>query len=309
MRLRLKAVACASDEGVAPLLTLEIGLWLRTFRLIMKHRFVFLLLLCLATVAQVQAQFYVGVHGGLTLPEGIYSESRMSDNGWMFTEGHQWLAGAGKGWSAGVDMSFAMPFHPSLELVLSAEYMQSGVNKDVKDYYDYIYRARYSNCAKYSMQLPKFRNIPVLLGVRYAYPVTKGIDFYGEVLAGINVRHISDWTLSYASGDWSTGDGQQLAEYNNEDRRVYEKATTFAFRVGAGFLFKKKVTVGADFNILGPSPLVWDRTSTIRYSVYGEMVEHSTTQHVVYSNLNPVMVRVHVGFRLAPFKTRTVQDW
>jgi len=258
---------------------------------------------------QVRAQFYVGLHGGWTLPQGFYSESRMSDNGWMFSEGHQRLAGAGKGWAAGMDLSFAMPFHPALEVVLSADYMQSGVNMDVEDYYEYVYSTRYSNCSKYLMELPKFRNIPILLGVRYAYPATKGIDLYGEALAGINLRRISDWTLAYATSNWEMGDGQQLAEYNNEDIRIYGKSNTFAFRLGAGFIIKKKVTLGASFNMLGASPLTWDRNTTIRYSVYGEMVENTTTQHVDYTELKPVMVMVQLGFRLEPFKTKTVQDW
>lgn len=275
----------------------------------MKHRFLPLLILFLVMATQVRAQFYVGLHGGWTLPQGFYSESRMSDNGWMFSEGHQWMAGAGKGWAAGVDLSYAMPFHPSLEVVLSADYMQSGVNMDVEDYYEYIYSTRYSECSKYLMELPKFRNIPIMLGVRYAYPATKGIDLYGEALAGINLRRISDWTLAYATSNWNVGDGQQLAEYNNEDIRIYGKANTFAFRLGAGFIFKKKVTLGASFNMLGASPLTWDRNTTIRYSVYGEIVENTTTQHVDYTELKPVMVMVQLGFRLTPFKTRTVQDW
>ncbi len=275
----------------------------------MKPRFILWLILLAAMTTQVRAQLYVGLHGGWTLPQGAYAESRMSDNGWMFSEGHQRLAGAGKGWAAGMDLSFAMPFHPSLEAVLTADYMQSGVNMDVEDYYGYVYSTRYSNCSKYMMELPKFRNIPILLGLRYAYPVTKGIDLYGEVLAGINLRYISDWTLAYATSNWNMGDGQQLAEYNNEDIRHYDFACAPAIRLGAGFLFKKKVTLGASFNMLGGSPLSWDRNTTIRYSVYGQLVEKTTTQHVDYTELKPMMVMVQVGFRLSPFHTRTVQDW
>lgn len=275
----------------------------------MKYRFFLLATICLLLASQGRAQFYVGLHGGWTLPQGFYAESRMSDNGWMFSEGHQRLAGAGKGWATGVDLSFAFPFHPSLEVVASADFMQSGVNRDVEDYYVYIYQARYSQCSKYLMELPKFRNIPILLGVRYAYPVTRGIDFYGEAMAGVNLRRITNWTLAYATDSWTQTDGQEFAEYNNEDNRVYGQANTFAFRLGAGFLFKKKVTLGAAFYMMGASPLTWDRNTTVRYSVYGQMVENTTTQHVVYTDLNPTLVMVQLGFRLCPFKTRTVQDW
>lgn len=275
----------------------------------MRQWFLPLLLFVLFLRFPAMGQFYVGAHGGVTLPQGFYSDSRMSDNGWMFTQGHQRMAGAGKGWAGGIDVSYAFEFHPALEVVASADFMQSGVNRDVKEYYDYVFSSRYSQCASYQMVLPKFRNVNVFMGVRYAYPLTRGVDLYGEVLAGINFRQITNWTTAYASSNWVAGGGQQAAEYDNEEVCVYGRSNTFAFRLGAGFLIKKNLMLGAGFYMLGDSPLSWDRSTAVRYSVYGEIAERNATQHVDYHSLCPTLVMVQLGYRLTPFRVRRVQAW
>lgn len=273
----------------------------------MKKLLVLSSYLLLLTV--LRAQLYVGIHGGATLPQGLYAESRMSDNEWMLAEGHQLKGGAGKGWDAGIDISYAMPFHPSLEVTFSADFMQGPPNRDIKEYYEINYSRRYSQCSLYDMRLPNYRNIPILLGVRYNYPVTIGIDLYGEALVGINRRIITDWVLTCTNEPWTPQEELDYPEYNNIDIRSYIPATTFALRLGAGFILKKKYTIGASFQMLGKAPLSWDRTVITRYDVYGHISEYTDQTHTDYTNLNPTFVLVQVGYRLNPFEgARHVQD-
>ena len=256
------------------------------------------------------AQLYVGVHGGATLPQGFYAESRMSDNEWMFSGGHQHMAGAGRGWAAGIDISFAMPFHTPLEAVLSADFMQSGPNRDVQEYYEISYARRYSQCSLYEMKLPRYRNIPIFLGVRYSYPVATTVDLYGEAFAGVNYRTFTDWSLTYTKEPWTTQPELPYPEYNNIDIHTYTPATTFAFKLGAGFIIKKKITLGASFLQLGKAPLAWDRTLITRYDIYGNVSENTDQTHTDYTDICPTLVLVHLGYRINPFKTtRHVQDW
>ena len=270
----------------------------------------FALLLTAGGYRQAAAQLYVNIHGGMTQPQGYYADSRMSDHEWMLAQGHQLKAGAGRGWAAGLEISYAMPFHSNLEAVLSSEFMQSGVSRDVKDYYEQVYALRYSQCSKYEMKLPRFRNVPVLAGVRYCYPLTTLFDLYGEALAGINIRMISDWTHAFADGNWTAVDGQEFAEYNNVKVCRYTPTTTFAFRLGVGILIKKMVSVGASFNMLGKGPLSWEQEEITRYSVYGDIRENRNSTQIDYFNINPTLVMVSVGFRFKAFSgARHVQDW
>lgn len=272
----------------------------------------FLSLLLLLTVAtpRLHAQLYVNLHGGITLPQGFYADSRMSDHEWMFTQGHQLKAGAGHGWAAGLEVSYAMPFHKNLETVLSADFMQSDPNRDVQDYYTHVYTRHYSQCSRYEMQLPRFRNIPLMAGLRYCFPLTSLFDLYGEALAGVNFRSFTDWTLAYADANWTQPEGVEEAEFNNMKIYRYSPARTFALRLGVGFLIKKKVSIGASFNILGQAPLSWNQEETVRYNIAGEINQITTSNHVDYFNINPTLLLVSIGYRFQLFSgARHVQDW
>lgn len=255
-------------------------------------------------------QMYIGLHGGVTLPSGYYAESRMSDHEWMLTGNNQLKAGAGKGFFGGLDISFPMPFHTKLEAVLTAEYLQGNVNADIQNYYQRVAN-KYSNCDQYELILPRFQNIPVLLGLHYNYRIGTYYDLYGEVLAGVNFRKITPWQQSYSSSSYTDSDGQTFSNFSSLERYKYDDATTFAFRIGAGILIRKLVTVGASYTVLGKAPLQWDYTRSGTYNTPLGVHETVNTTHVTYADLNPTMVCVVLGFRINPFKglRRHVQDY
>lgn len=235
----------------------------------MKRILTLLLTLCCLALPAARAQLYIGLHGGATLPTGFYADSKMSDYEWMLNGGHQSKAGAGTGYAVGLDVAYAMPFLSDLSVLLEGEFMQSEPNKDVQKYHDIHYPE--GGCI-----LPKYRNIPILIGMRYSYPIGKYYDLYGEVLGGANIRMITPYTFS-------------TSVY------TYENATTLAFRVGAGIVVRDMVTLGAGFSTLGRAELAGD------YSYYDTK----------FYTMNPTMVTVSLGFRINAVKglTRNVQDY
>lgn len=275
-----------------------------------------LLLLLLILSQTASAQLYLGLRGGVTLPKGTYAESRMSDNEWMFTEGHQHKGGAGRGWNAGLDIAYAIPLPISnagsssaIELLLSADFMQSGLSRDISDYYEFSYPHRYDRCSLYEMQLPRIRHIPILAGIRFDYPLTSGIKLYAEALAGINLRRITDWSLTFADNSYTQSDGQTFAQYANTDIRRYAPANTLGLRFGVGIIAKERLTLGATLNHLGNAPLIWDRTTTTAYSIYGQPIQNTTTQHVAYTPLKALILAVNLSYRLPLTSSRHIQDW
>ena len=268
------------------------------------------LLLAAGGTHQAKAQLYVNLHGGITLPQNDYADSRMSDHEWMLAQGHQHKAGAGLGWAAGIEVSYAMPFHKNLEAVLAGDFMQGDMSTDVKNYYEQSRLLHYSQCSQYEMVLPRYRNVPVMAGVRYCYPLTTLFDLYGEALAGFNIRMISNWTLAFTSGDWNAVDELEYADFNNVKICRYAPATTFAFRLGIGILINKMVNVGASFCMLGNGPLSWEQEEITRYNLYSEVRENRVQTHQDYFSINPTLVSVTLGFRLKVFSgARHVQDW
>ena len=236
----------------------------------MKRLTTILLTLCCLSIPATRAQLYIGLHGGATLPTGFYADSKMSDYEWMLVGFSQNKVGAGTGFAAGLDVAYAMPFLSDLSVVLEGEFMQSDPNEDVKKYH-----LAHSTEGEYT--LPKYRNIPIMLGMRYSYPIGKYYDLYGEVLGGVNIRMITPYT-------------EGLREY------TYDNATTLAFRIGAGVIVRELVTLGAGFTSMGKAPLTGDYFSSADQK---------------YNIIKPTMVTISLGFRINAIKglTRNVQDY
>jgi len=274
-----------------------------------------LILICLLVAAtccprHAQAQLYLGLRGGATLPQSLYADSRMSDNEWMFTQGHQLKGGVGKGWLAGLDIALALPFAKGLEIVASTDFMQSGMNSDVQEYYSKYYIHRYSQCSSYLMELPRLRNIPLLAGLQYSYPLTTLVSLYGLAQIGANLRLITPWTLAYADAGWTYPPDNEALQYNNMKVCTYTPATTLALRFGGGFIIKNVVTLGFSVNLVGASPLVWDQQETVRYYTGGTLNELVNNTRIEYYNLRPVYVGVSLGYRSKVSNAqRHVQDW
>ena len=245
-------------------------------------------LLCLLPL---RAQFYIGVHGGVTLPTGYYGDSRMSDYEWMMIEGHQLRAGAGTGFSAGVDFSFPMPFLSDLSALVSADFMQSTPNKDVSSYYANHYAAE-------EVVLPQYRNIPIMLGFRYSYPLGTFYDLYGEAQMGVNLRQLTEFKYPVGSN--------KIFSYQ------YDDSYSMAFHLGVGIMIRDLVSVGAGVNLMGRKPLKGtftriDKTSTPEGP---EEVSKSEPYNPEYTTIKPTMVYINLGFHINPFKnyTRRVQE-
>ena len=236
----------------------------------MKRLFILFLTLCSLALPAVRAQLYIGLHGGATLPTGYYADSKLADGEWMLQGTNQMKVGAGAGFSAGLDVAYAMPFLTDLSVIVEAEFMQSEPNKDVKEWH-----SKHGTEGEYT--LPKYRNIPILAGVRYSYPIGKYYDLFGEVLGGVNIRTITPYV-------WG-------ARTN-----TYDNATTMAFRIGAGIVVRDMVTLGAGFTSLGKAPLTGDY-----YSAADQK----------YNIVKATMVTVSLGFRINVMKglTRNVQDY
>ncbi|GEM_PF-1524851 len=272
-----------------------------------------LLVLMLVAAASIpaRAQLYLGVRGGATLPTGFYAESRMSENEWMLIGGHQKKAGAGIGFSAGLEAAFAMPFHTNLEVVLSADYMQSGPSRDVRDYYLTYLTQRYGAAGNFTCTLPYFRNIPALLGIRYAYPTGKLIDLYAEALCGVNYRMISPFSHTADARNYTSTSGQYYQRYYNHTDYTYANTLTFAFRLGGGIIINDMFTLGASFSMLGGGRLSWDNNSAKEYLFDGGANQKfEDSEHKDYYEINPTMVTVSLGFRFPVWKGASrVQDF
>lgn len=258
-------------------------------------------LLCLCSLSQ--AQFKVGVHVGPTLASGYYSESQMSDQRWLL-QGESLLGGAGAGVGTGLEVSYRVPGIKGFDVLFQGDYLYSGLNSDCKSHVDNEIVRGEQDFDNYTYTPARYHNVPLMLGVRYTFPLNSVYGFYGEAFCGLNIRHINSMVVDYSDGSYTNPDGITLNDYRNLKQRDYLNATTFAFRLGAGIMIKDMVSVGASFNRLGSAPV---QGSYTRYSCNnipspGGVQEFKDVKDFTYAEVNPTMVFISVGYHFNPFK-------
>lgn len=277
------------------------------------HKRAALLLAFLAMACAAKAQVYVGLHGGAALPTGYYGESCIADNGWLFDGSNGKMAGVGAGFAAGIDVAYALPFHTNLEVLLKAQYLQNGCNRNLRTHFNEAYPksvGTHSSQYGYAVTLPTHRNVALQTGLCYAYPVAKCIDLYGEALCGIAFRLVSPFVLTVDASNYQLHDGQIFDNYNNRENYTYSNSLAFSCQGGAGFLIAKCVTLGASFLWLGSRSLSWQQHQETTYSTGDRTQTETADTHTDFAPLSPTLVLIHLGYRFPVWNgDRHVQDY
>lgn len=197
------------------------------------------------------------IYAGGAFPMGNYKAGKMTDNvpaDWalLFTDGNKGYAGIGYniGWDALIPVS-----RNGLGIFLGMDYFFNGHNKDIKafisDYNDVIDKA------------PKVHNItPLMFGLRYLGSINKNFGIFVEVGGGPNIRLISKMELSFTEVHY--GDYYEINETLN-----YDPALTFAFKVGAGMMIARHLSLGVDFYSLGSAQVKGKDEYNIYSTFYG----------------------------------------
>lgn len=112
---------------------------------------------------------------------------------------------------------------------LSAFY--NDLNYDIKDWYEDLMMF----ATKYS--IPKYLNIPLILGCQYEKHLSTSLNWYGEIGAGVNMLYISKF-------------GYDEHNYYHF-RQSFKPSFKVAYKVGTGILINNKYTIGFAYSGLG----------------------------------------------------------
>lgn len=169
--------------------------------------------------AQTKSEFQIG----LAAPSGDFADDDEED---AFSDGS---GVAGTGFYLGY--KFLSPLKASgLFWTFSAGVMYNDLQSDFKDdLEDYLEDAD-------DFSLPKYINVPVLIGLQYEKSLSDNISLYGEGAIGPNLFKLTNYSVS-----------------SDE----YESTTTFkpiiglGFKIGAGIVLNNKYTIGLSYLGLG----------------------------------------------------------
>ena len=219
---------------------------------------------------------------------------------------------AGTGFGLGFKYQLSIPKIDGLRFLVGAELMYNPLNGDAKDWFDDNFTSGtdhysneyggYSYDYDYEVTLPKYLNVPLMVGLNYAIKLNDKINIFGEVAAGINMRLNTNTKILYEANGTSweiSADGDYNYYYEvptiEESRYKYDNAITFAYRFGAGVTFDR-ISIGLHWYNLGAAKVKGKIETESDFSKYGVVQHYSEEENFKHKELSISMLTLTVGY-------------
>lgn len=237
----------------------------------------------------VKAQTDFSIHLGGALPLGSYADSQDIPN--SFQDGNYEIAwntktnkaGAALGLNLGAKLRFNLPAIKGLGVIATADLFFNPSNKEARDFFEDYMMVTMENIGirKYDISIPKYINIPIMLGLNYEYNIKDNVKIWGEGGVGLNIGIITDLTMEASEYDY-----EFLSEFN------YDNQYTLGFQLGAGVLLSEQLSIGLHYYNLGSQRIegIMKYTSTSDYGAEGDRARGSLDR------INPNMLILRLGY-------------
>lgn len=193
-----------------------------------------------------QAQPHFSLRFGGNFPYGKFAEasgdySAGNPINWGLMDNSK-KGGAGLGAIVGGQLKYDIKNVNGLGIIASVDGMFNSLGSDVTDYYDDMIDDLDGATNEFSVSLPMYINIPVMAGLNYSFAASGNLGLFVEAALGANIRIITDAVQTTYTPS---------TNYERIVTREYNRATTTAYRVGAGVTINKKYSLGVDYWSLG----------------------------------------------------------
>lgn len=237
----------------------------------------------------VKAQTDFSIHLGGALPLGSYAESQDTPN--SLQNGDYVIAwntktnkaGAALGLNLGAKLRFNLPAIKGLGIIATTDLFFNPSNKEARDFSEDYMMVTMENIGirKYDISIPKYINIPIMLGLNYEYNIKDNVKIWGEGGVGLNIGIITDFTMEASEYDW-----RYLFEIN------YDNQYTLGFQLGAGVLLSEQLSIGLHYYNLGSQRIegIMKYTSTSDYGAEGNR------ETFALDRINPNMLTLRLGY-------------
>ncbi|MBP3740337.1 MAG: outer membrane beta-barrel protein [Bacteroidales bacterium] len=255
----------------------------------MKKTLLTIAVLALLGMGAVQAQktTHFSLRLGGNIPTGKFAEASgdySSGNplNWGLEDKSK-KGGAGLGFMLGGQLKFDIPTVKGLGVIASVDGIYNTLNSDVKGYYDDMEDDLDGTTMEFSVKLPRYINIPIMVGLGYTYSPTHNLGLFAEGAIGLNVRVITN------------GEQMRYVVATNTETITtsnYNTAATFGVRVGGGIVLNNKFTIGLDYFNLGTAKAEGETVTEINGT------EQSNPPKLKAGKITPTMVALRFGINL-----------
>lgn len=254
-----------------------------------KIKRIALLIIVILGTNYVKAQTDFSIHLGGAFPLGSYAESQDTPN--SLQDGDYVIAwntktnkaGAALGLNLGAKLRFNLPTIKGLGVIATTDFFFNPSNKEARDCCEdyWMILMENFNVKNYDISIPKYINIPIMLGLNYEYNIKDNVKIWGEGGVGLNIGIITDLTMKASEYDY-----EFLAEIN------YDNQYTLGFQLGAGVLLSEQLSIGLHYYNLGSQRIegIMKYTSTSDYGAEGDRAI------VSFDRINPNMLTLRLGY-------------
>lgn len=248
-----------------------------------------MLIVAILGINSVRAQIDVSFHLGMLLPRGDFAASRI-DDGVIAWSSETERAGAGLGFDAGFNFRYNDYYAEGLGIIATADLFFNTPNSDVRDWEeDVILELEGQEELNYfSVDVPQFINIPIMMGLNYEHCYADNIKIWGEAEIGFNIGTLTNFKLS-RSGEYDYYDS---FGYEYTTVYSYTPSASFAFQLGAGVMTNDRYSLGVHFYSLGSQKI-----KGIHFEEHFFNGEHySYEEKFSFKSINPKLLTINVGY-------------
>lgn len=236
----------------------------------------------LLTVSSILAQSEYSVYLGGSYPLGDYGKFSTNNEeiAWYDKTSN---AGAGVGFDIGIKMKSDIKSIEGLGFIMTADLFYNGNNNDLKDQKKDFEEELEEYSSDFKFRIPKYINIPVMLGLNYETQLKSDIDLWTELAVGANLGK----TTKYLEEFEDYNDGHEYYDYACYSM-TYNTTLSLAYQFGIGVKLSDKISLGIHYYSLGLRRLEGEE----EYEV-GDFDEDDDFK---LGRINPNMLNFRIGY-------------
>lgn len=226
-----------------------------------------------------QNSFRITVGG--SMPIGNFGKAKVTNSDiqkWGLVDNTKY-GGAGLGVCLGLQEKFGFRNVEGLGLTISLDGFFNGLNNDLDSYFDDVRDLGDKKYEDYTLHTPKYLNFAPMAGLNYEYHINDALGFFAEFGIGANYRKITNLST----------DGKNSNPFSHYRTSVkYNSNITFAYKIGAGFIFKNKFILHLGY--LGLGSAIAKGKAEVNGTGYG-----SSSNKIKNGKINPTLLTLSVG--------------
>ncbi|MBO7260482.1 MAG: outer membrane beta-barrel protein [Bacteroidaceae bacterium] len=240
----------------------------------------------LLTVSSILAQSEYSVYLGGSYPLGDYG--RFSTN----NEEIAWYdktsnAGAGVGFDIGIKMKSDIKSIEGLGFIITADLFYNGHNNDLKDLKKDYEEELEDFSSDFKFRMPKYINIPVMLGLNFETQLKSDIDLWTELAVGANLGKTTKYLREYGYDDYD-----DYYDYHLCYSMTYNTTLSLAYQFGIGVKLSDKISLGIHYYSLGSRRLEGEEYYEEHYSGNDDDYD----EDFKLGRINPNMLNFRIGY-------------